>query len=77
MHAAHSNGHLSITPEAMHKLLTAHKVGPHFLDLLLSFAVGAKDTEAGVGSLTYKARPDSSFGSLVFFLTCLKAIQSY
>jgi N-acetylglucosamine-6-phosphate deacetylase len=53
---------LKVTDEAMKTILDHHHVGPQFLDLLLSFATGNKESEACTGSMTTKNNPDGSYG---------------
>jgi hypothetical protein len=48
---------LQITSRATRELLSAHKIGPDFLDLLMSFANGGKTSEA-TGSLIFKQKSD-------------------
>ncbi|KAH8592626.1 hypothetical protein B0O99DRAFT_653773 [Bisporella sp. PMI_857] len=45
----------------MNSILTHHNVGSQFLDLLLSFAGGKKESEAGPGSMILKHHPDGSY----------------
>jgi hypothetical protein len=47
----------------MHKILTHHNVGPQFIELLLSFGTGNKESEAGPGSMIVKNLPDGSYGN--------------
>jgi hypothetical protein len=51
----------------MRKVLSYHKVGLEFLDLLLSFSNGGTESEAGPGSLTFKNTPGGVCG--VYYLT--------
>jgi hypothetical protein len=46
----------------MKTILDHHHVGPQFLDLLLSFATGNKESEAATGSMIMKNSPDGSYG---------------
>lgn len=57
---------LRVTDEAMKTILEHHHVGPQFLDLLLSFATGNKESEAGTGSMITKNSPDGSYGETFF-----------
>ncbi|PMD57524.1 uncharacterized protein K444DRAFT_644408 [Hyaloscypha bicolor E] len=45
----------------MKTILDHHRTGPQFLDLLLSFATGNKESEAGTGSMITKNNPDGSY----------------
>jgi hypothetical protein len=54
---------LKITDVEMNSILTHHNVGSQFLDLLLSFAGGKKESEAGPGSMILKHHPDGSYGT--------------
>lgn len=54
---------LKITHKAMNKILTHHKVDPQFLDLLMSFATGSKESEVGPGRMAMKHQSDGSYGS--------------
>ena len=62
MSAPNSIRPLKIPERAMQNILTQHNVGPQFLNLLLSFATGSHETEAGPGSMTVKNSPDGSYG---------------
>lgn len=53
---------LKITEAGIYSILSHHKVGTQFLDLLLSFATGGKESEAGPGHLAIKNHPDGSYG---------------
>jgi len=53
---------LKVTDKAMKTILEHHHVGSQFLDLLLSFATGNKESEAGTGSMITKNSPDGSYG---------------
>ncbi len=53
---------LKITDTAMETILRHHNVGPQFLDLLLSFATGNKESETGPGSMIIKHKLDGSYG---------------
>ena len=55
---------LKISDQAMKTILDHHRTGPQFLDLLLSFATGNKESEAGTGSMITKNNPDGSYGVL-------------
>jgi len=52
---------LKITEEAMERLLTHHNVGVDFIELLLFFANGHKESEVGPGSMAARTEPDGSF----------------
>lgn len=56
---------LKITHKAMNKILTHHKIDPQFLDLLMSFATGSKESEVGPGRMTMKHQSDGSYGSFL------------
>jgi hypothetical protein len=55
---------LKVTDQGMHKILTRHNVGPQFIELLLSFGMGNKESEAGPGSMIVKNLLDGSYGKL-------------
>ena len=47
----------------MNRILTHHNVGPQFLDLLMSFGTGSKESEAGPGGMVTRRLPDGSHGN--------------
>jgi hypothetical protein len=59
---------LNITGNAMKTILDHHHVGTQFLDLLLSFATGNKESEAGTGSMITKNSPDGSYGECLYYI---------
>lgn len=54
---------LKITQKAMSRILTHHDVDPQYLDLLMSFATGTKESEVGPGRMALKHHPNGSHGS--------------
>ncbi|KAF8859385.1 hypothetical protein BDZ45DRAFT_361920 [Acephala macrosclerotiorum] len=52
---------LKITESGLYSILSRHNVGPQFLDLLLSFATGRNESEAGPRNTIVKNHPDGSY----------------